>query len=403
MRPTIGIYKNHIFPNLNDRPLESYGEDDVAAIIKYFENTKGFSEPFIAHIRMLIRIVFEQAEKDGIVDYTLWGNDILLPEMERQEILEKADNGVRPKSLTIGQQILIFKELTKDCMQSGAKMGLLLMFICGLRNSEACGITFRDVYKVPGIDGCYRLITHNTVDKNHEMDGQGKTKNAPRAVYLTKYAFELIKKREAILTEMVENGKLVLDESRGYKSVEDLPIACTKDFNVPCNSRQLSNAGKKLLMQVKYDEKEFYLAEIVEKREVNEKDPTAYLLRRNFCTDLLRVNMPQSAVEYFMGHAILDISVDPRDFVSTDLCADIFQVMILRPIMNLYVDDTTKSICLQEQTMTEERWNEISKRNWHLRFPPYVQAPEMYMREFRRVLCEIPWSEKSPEICRKKI
>ena len=65
-----------------------------------------------------------------------------------------------------------------------------------------------------------------------------------------------------------------------------------------------------------------------------EKDPTAYLLRRNFGTQFYLLGLEESEIQYIIGHEIEDPGEMRSIFRSEEKLHPIAQKMALRPIVN---------------------------------------------------------------------
>ena len=376
-------YNNTILPFLNNKPIADLTEQDVRLFLHGLEISSGMSDDNKAHHRMLIRIVLEAAERDGFLSFPVWGNDLCTSLNTQAAIIEAAEAGILPRSITIDAQLQIFRELTSDYKQRGNRMALLLMFWCGLRNSEACGICFQDVYERPDCPGTYVLVLKNTVSADHTYDPWGKTSNAPRIIPISKYMYQFIMARKAYIANLCASGEIVLQDGM---TVDYLPIACTKDFVTPCNSKQVTDAGRKLFSQIKYDQREYCLADCITRMNSNEEDATSYLFRRNFCTDLFQIDIPQSMKQYLMGHKIEDPSMDPRYFTGERIFRVMSEIMHRRPLFNLSFDCETDTFHFKPFFFSEQRWNAIRDFYAGLGLYYFCDAPEAYMRDFEKAV-----------------
>jgi hypothetical protein len=65
-----------------------------------------------------------------------------------------------------------------------------------------------------------------------------------------------------------------------------------------------------------------------------EKQPTAYLLRRNFATHMAILQLTEAELTYILGHVIVDPQIQRSDFTNERLLYAIKQKMDKRPIVN---------------------------------------------------------------------
>ena len=377
-RDYIAKYSNHILPKLGEIPLEMLTEEQVRTFFAQLENVSSYSDTFIDHLRMLVYIVLHIAEQKGHLSFSVWGTDLFLSPEDRNALVDKLSRGVIPRSLTVKQQLSAFGELTQSPEQCGPNMALLLMFFCGLRNAEACAITYRDVFEFPGRPGEYVLVVHNTVRADHSMKGSGKTKNAPRVIPIPAFLYYFILRRKEFFQALLNAGRLPL---KNGQSIDDLPIACTNDFVTPCNAQQVTTAGRQLFHKIQFDAQDFLLAERYSMLEKGERTPTAYLFRRNFCTDLVRIDMPEPVQQYYMGHKIELPNIDPRDFVAERLSRTLRIIMRRRPIWNLS-RTADGQLLFEEYTLSENIWNQMVNGFAHIYFRRFCRAPESYMHDF---------------------
>lgn len=376
-------YNNTILPALNNKPIEELTEQDVRIFIHTLECGSVMSADNKYRHRMLIQIVLEAAERDGLLSFPVWGNDLCSSPEDQIAIMEAAEDGRPPRSLTVDAQLTIFRELTSDYKQRGDRMALLLMFFCGLRNSEACGICFQDVYERPDYPGTYVLVLPNTVCSDHSYKPWGKTPNAPRIIPISKYMYQFIQARKAYIASLCASGEIVLKEGM---TVDRLPIACTRDYVTPCNADQVTNAGRKLFSQINYDQAEYCLADHITRINPDEEDATSYLFRRNFCTDLFQIDAPQSMKQYLMGHKIEDPSMDPRYFTGERIFRVMSEIMHRRPLFNLSFDPETDSFHFAPFFFSEQRWEDLRRQFSGMRLRDFCDAPEAYMRDFEKAV-----------------
>ena len=104
-----------------------------------------------------------------------------------------------------------------------------------------------------------------------------------------------------------------------FNSIDELPIACRgNNYTIPCSASDLTRAGRAFLRdKLKMREQQISgISYIVQSSEydASEKDPTTYLLRRNFATHLYTLGFPTEWCQYYMGHLIENDILKRSDF-----------------------------------------------------------------------------------------
>ena len=102
-------------------------------------------------------------------------------------------------------------------------------------------------------------------------------------------------------------------------TVDGLPIVSKNDYISRCNSGDLSNFAKQVFNDIGVGKevlsnagKSFFSYVGIE-----EEDPTAYLLRRNNCTQLSCLGFDENEIQYLMGHEI-ESDVYNRSFYTNE-------------------------------------------------------------------------------------
>lgn len=322
-------YCNQIIPLLHrhdETPISAYTQEDydavLQALIKRGQDTKGkqylpYKESTLQDFRRLIYYVVATAAKHGECDNVLWESG-LNPEVTTGSDEAKASQALLSKSLTIPQEQAVAKALLSDPMQSGQNMGLLLMYSLGLRNAEACAVDFGDIKPMQTHPECLVVWIYKTTgyDTNAGKLG-GKSRNADRIIPLPDKVAALIHQRRQHI------------ESYLNKSIDDYPIVCNNDrWDLRCSARELTNAARILFQSIKM--KAAQLASINEDLQdepashndglpfEDQKDPTAYLFRRNFGTHLHILGLSEPEIEYVIGHDIDDPYETRNEFVNEE-------------------------------------------------------------------------------------
>lgn len=330
-------YDNIIIPNIpghddkNIRQLtkEDY-EETIDNIIKNrrdsSEGLMPYSDTTIQHFRHLIKVVVDAASKIGLCDNVLWGSAFSLSE---DQAGKSQANARLKKSLGVTEEKRLVRIIMLDTTQEGDKMGLLLMFACGLRNAEACAVDYGDIREMPDGNGKAIWIYKTTKLKSNELKSGGKTKNADRIVPIPDKVENFIKERKQYLLEKYSDVKIV----------DALPIACKgNNYEERCSSNDLSIAGRNILRSIKMNEKELAYIDVQladdTTDDLQEKEPTAYLLRRNFATHMHILGLEESEIEYVLGHDIKDPYETRNEFINEDKLCTIRNKMRNRPLVN---------------------------------------------------------------------
>ena len=83
-----------------------------------------------------------------------------------------------------------------------------------------------------------------------------------------------------------------------------------------------------------YIYKDLQYEEMMIEMDVGEKDPTAYLLRRNFATHLYILHLNEPEIQYVMGHNMEDAYANRHDYSSEEQLVLIARKMNDRPLFN---------------------------------------------------------------------
>lgn len=216
-------------------------------------------------------------------------------------------------------------------------MGILLMFVFGLRNAEACAITFGNIME---INGRYYLSSHSSVNaKSAKAEIGGKTYNMYRILPIPDVGFCFLMKRKAYIKSLIDDGEIRLGVDGGVEDINHMPIACSdKDFTMHCVSADLTAEGRRILRRAEYDYSKY--TEIKETARNSddplvfgdEKCPTAYLFRRNFGEHLRDLGYTDAEIQYLMGHVIESESRKRHDYTNSDMLERLAKKMENRPL-----------------------------------------------------------------------
>lgn len=354
---TVAIYDgymdNHILPALeshNHTTIGSYSLQDFENALEKIrskrqckpgETREVYDEKTINQFRALMRAVIIVAS-----NHFLCKNVFDDPQETIKKTLPNKGTFARtPKSLTVLQEIAVIKYLNRHCRILGQVLGLFLMFALGLRNEEACGVNFGHIYQMEEFPGHYCLIIPQTTKVGSNLIKLGgKTFNASRIIPLPNCIAKLLYDVLACRIKALKNHS-----DHVQINADTLPIACfNADYTKRCDAQHLTDAANIMFGKIGISnndlielaqelQEEHILAEengITDEIALLEKDPTAYLLRRNFATHLIILGLDEAEIEYIIGHAIEVPGVRRRDFTDEALLMQIKQKLDRRPLLN---------------------------------------------------------------------
>lgn len=367
-------YERHILPRVNDRPLESFTAEDFEQIITDInEEGRGFAKTTLQHYRLLItRVIYAAVNEENMKD-PLWGVDF--EEVLTPDQVAKKEKKTLPKSLTPLQICAISEQIYNTAFSSGRRTGLMNMLESGARPKEATGASYGDVKKMRLLDSCSTMAIHSsTIKQSRKRKNKLKTKNGYRTAILGPRATNIIKQKKLALNN-IDVLQVASDIPDGLEITEILPLACgNEDPSVPCASPDMTKEFRHLLRDVNYGEEDYIAAQrIAESDEFQEaeklatptelgfaieKEPTAYILRRQFCTDLHIVGCTQDEIEYAMGHKIENTAIDRRDFRNEDRITALAEKMIKRPFVSKEVLNQKEMVMSEMSYKNSDFYNE---------------------------------------------
>ena len=339
-------YKSKILPEIGDLPVEDCTESVLDAVLEKIKAGKTYKDGTIAHFKYLMSVVVEFAVNAGECRNVLYGSSFHTGKKVTQKTIQDNELKQNRKSLSPGEEVaLLSRLLLSPEKTTGTNVGLLCMHALGLRNHEACGLTFEAIRSLDKSGDIYvAWIYESTVGKTSELQASGKTKNMGRKIPLypafAKYLLALKKCRK----QQIAQGIIVLDQG---ESLETLPIVWSnKSFKQHCTSADLSKAGRIMLQDIKVEKDRLSalsedleeLAKIevtdptLKEEEVSLKDPTAYLLRRNFGTHLSILGFSDEEIAYLMGHKIRTVGLNRSMFSNEDQLRKMFTKLNMRPL-----------------------------------------------------------------------
>lgn len=350
-------YNNTILPHIehhNEKLISSYTKEDCETILDsikkegYIKNgeTKKYSVSQMNHYKYLLYTVFKHASLNGWCHDFLWGTKFEIHE-EREELEIRSKTRIK-KSLSVNQEKRIVENLMQYPQEDGRLIALLLMFSLGLRDGEACGLDFGDIYKLPYYEDCYvAIIRQSTIPKTNIVQSGGKTWNAGRRIPIPSKVLDFIFERKRTIETIIVEEKLDLD-------INKVPVACDGhisrgvDFSKRLRADNLAEHARSVFKDAGVSSEILSLTEIeIEEKnarlEVSERNATAYVLRRNFATHLKILGVDYPDIQYLLGHCIEDPYLERSDYTNNKLYS-LSELMSNRQLLN-YERENRVSIC----------------------------------------------------------
>lgn len=248
-----------------------------------------------------------------------------------------------PKSLSVTDDVKLAYHLINHAEKEGDAAGLLLMYAAGVRNNEACGANFDDIRELKEFPGHYYLLVVDTTEiDSNVLKFHGKNNNSYRRIPIPHFVYLFFMK--------IKKERVELASSNGYTgNGGDLPIACKNgDPTRRCSTSDLSNAARTAFVSIGMRdedigtlEQEIGLFRRLAREELDEDefkeleaDPTAYLLRRNFATNMAILGLSDVEIQYVMGHKIRSQFFQRNDFNNERRLFAVKQKMDQRPVLN---------------------------------------------------------------------
>ena len=346
-------YNNVILPridNHNQKIISDYKKEDCEAVLLRIQNdgyySKGekqqYSESQMNHYKYLIYSVIQQAVIAGYCQDFLWGTKFEIT-IDREALAIKSKTIIK-KSLSIQQEKRLVSRIMETPREDGKSVALLLMFSLGLRDGEACGLDFGDIYELPYYSGCYvAIVKQSTIPNSSILQSSGKTWNSGRRIPIPGKVVEFLLERKRIIKEIVALKELHCDVDRlpvaglGYldENIGELGIRLRADYVTEEARNVFKDVGiaSEVLASL-----EIEMEEESARLEVTESNVTAYLLRRNFATHLKILGLDYPDIQYLLGHCIEDPYVSRPDYTDSKLYM-LSQKMANRPLLNKMTED----------------------------------------------------------------
>ena len=310
----ISDYERRILAEANPlKALEDYTAADFDLIVKKLEAAGDYKEGTTEHYRHLIRLIIDSCinGKENI-DTSL---------IKTNESEDKKRKGLI-RSLTDDEEDKMFNwtaSLDAKTM-TGPEIGVVMMFYLGVRNHEAAGTTFGSVHHNDILETNMLRVIMTTSGKTRNTKTKTKTPNGHRDLPVP---FD-------ILINLTKDRKKYIEEQFGLAG-QDLylmPICCSPhDYKKHCTYEEINQAAKRVFLSLGIGGNKWKLLlgdEDVDEVIEEEKDPTAYLLRRNAATRYYALGLSEAEIHYVMGHAIDTTGIVRSDYTNSYLMRPIF-------------------------------------------------------------------------------
>lgn len=339
----INDYARDILPSLDrEKALKDYTEEDFASIltriqVKCRKEGRDIGEDRLAHFEDLLRVVYRVGVNNGLFE------DLIGKETEEQGIKDEAaaKRTLLPKSLTLEQERFLLKMFFEAdiCTMKGELLAAFLQFFTGLRNEEATALLYRDIQDLPSGGSIFKVYK-SSPGRGGNIRLSMKSSNAYRLVPVFDFLSKRLKKRRDYLQELNPNVDVNL-----------CPIACKNlDYQTTIGSATLTESGKDLLMSLPSPNKDLLPALQkmlinLQKEGVNleEKDPTSYLFRRNYATHLHNLGLSEFLCEFIIGHEIQEQGVERNHFVSDEEQEKIQKVFLKHPFNTFFSSENANT------------------------------------------------------------
>ena len=325
-------YNEKIFPCVKINTYAGdYTEESIQMLLETIKKENNFDDNTIRgdyeHLIYYPLECFHKHYKE--IEDPLWGTGFKFE--SSKEFKRDSNNAILrlKKSLTPKQEIRAMDALYSDYKtDKGERIGLMLMLLCGGRNNEICALKFRDFIEFSNYPGVYFLqIYKSTKINSNTLKAGGKTYNSPRRLPLVPVLAEFIKKR-------MDYIQLTAGEN-----IDDYPIACRgNNYTVHCSANDLTNAGRSFLRdEIRIQEEEVSGINYLIKNsrgddDLQEKDATTYLLRRNLATHLYTLGLTLEQSQYYMGHVMENTASKRSDYTDEDYLYEIYLKLLHHPL-----------------------------------------------------------------------
>ena len=330
----------HLGPLFAERPLEDLSLDDYVRLWDQLL-LKNLSEAAVSSAYTLVRLLAEMALRRGISFVYFWGDvhELLKEKRKSGKIRFKLSDpaaqdkelrGTRiSRSLPVGAELRLMNLALDRINERGEVIAGILMFLLGLRTSEACGARFGDLAEVH--PGCWALKRITARDPNSgSLDERAKTENGYRLIPIP-----------AFLAAIILERRDKLQARYPHKNIGKWTIACSgRDYGRSADQRKVNAEMTLLYMDSGCDREIMIICQEELKYDQASKEDcegslVAYLGRHQMITELVAVGMPERYIFHLAGHAQMDPVADAADLSNLDTFLEVSDYLNRRPIVQL--------------------------------------------------------------------
>jgi len=334
-------YSNRILPHTPNTFIGSFSVDDIEEIIERIKCSHHDStENILDTCRYLIWRVIDAAIKNNLCYSDIrWD-----PPSKRLTTTPYAKQGTVIKSLILEETCVLltyFSELNPTEV-SGEVIGSMLQFFEGVRNQCAAGLVFSAFRTWEDLEMITCYIYQSVKANSNEPQESAKSANAPRTLPVIQFLADFVKNRLNYIKKEVAEGRYILPPNKG---VEDLPIACKgHNYGELCSSEDINRSTKEIFRMLGICNPNRLFSALYEIQFFNrinyneenlERDPTAYVARRDYATRQTYNNHPLEDVQYLVGHEIDDLDAYRSQYANLEKLAGINQKLRL-DIFNVF-------------------------------------------------------------------
>lgn len=340
----------YLGPLFANRPLEDLSLDDYVDLWNQLMKKK-LSENVVSTAYTLIRLLAEMALRQGISYVYFWGDvhELLKGKKVTKAPFKLSDPAAQDKelrgtrisrSLSVKAELCLINMALERINDHGEVLAGILMFLLGLRTSEACGALFKDLVEIyPGYWALKRATARDP--DSGDLDNRAKTKNGYRLIPIP-----------AFLAAIIIDRWNVLKAHYPDRDVDGWTIACSgRQFSKSASQREVNAQMSILYIDAKCDQDLM----VVGQEEMNndpklkkelENSLVAYLGRHQMITEMVAVGMPERYIFNLAGHAQMDPVADKADLNNLDTFLEVSDYLNRRPIVQL-MDQSIKPSLLE--------------------------------------------------------
>lgn len=317
-----------------ERPMEEMDEWDYLVLWeKYLAKRPSDAQRAKAYflIRYLVRLAF----KEGVSDVYFWGTveDEIEEHPERYKIKNKEKKARTREALglRIARSLSLEAELKLLCValdrmaKEGSVLAGILVFLLGLRPSEACGLRYSDMVEIrPGYWGVKRRFLLDRISGDF-LEGS-KTPSGYRLLPLPRFlAASILRRKEEI--QSLYPGE----------DINSWPISCAgQDYQRPADPKLVNKVMSELYLETECDQDLMRMAlqdfrTDSEIRQDCEKSLVVYLGRHQMMTEMVAIGMPERYIFALAGHAQKDPNADIADLANPDVLVEVSDYLNRRP------------------------------------------------------------------------